>query len=91
MQIDHFGNITYDYPNRNSIYELLNKLLLFQNYLFYKLNNVGSRNFYLRVVGSMENFNLLVVGLENHWGPGGGLPFFLEQPLDDTESIICTC
>jgi len=39
MQIDHFGNITYDYPNRNSIYELLNKLLLFQNYLFYKLNN----------------------------------------------------
>ena len=32
MQIDHFGNITYDYPNRNSIYELLNKLLLFQNH-----------------------------------------------------------
>ena len=57
MQIDHFGNITYDYPNRNSIYELLNKLLLFQNYLFYKLNNFLKIKFFLKKI--CKHINIL--------------------------------
>ena len=60
MQIDHFGNITYDYPNRNSIYELLNKLLLFQNYLFYKLNNFLKIKFFLKKICKHINIFIYV-------------------------------